>query len=280
MTIDAIALQGFLAVADTGSFTQAARKIGRTQSAVSQQIAKLETLFGKPLFTRGKVFSLTPEGELFLSYARQIHMLQQEAIDRIVKPDLKGEIRFGLPEDFASIFLSDLLVNFSRIHPCILLNIECSLTLNLLERFHMKEFDLVLVKIKCPGNAPHSVDVGTEHLEWVGDPNLIQNKQPIPLVLAPQPCVFRARVLEALQKKNMRWRLAFTSPSYTGLVAATKAGLGVTALPRTMIPSDLNLINRDTLPPLEKSHISLLKQVPDNPALNSLEEFIVKKLRH
>lgn len=281
MYIDTVALQCFLAVAETASVTKAAARIGRTQSAVSQQLAKLEGQLGKPLFVRGKNITLTPDGEIFLTYARQIFSLQREAIDRLREPELQGEVRFGMPEDFASVYLSDVLVDFSRLHPRIFVNIECDLTLNLFERFKAGEFDLVLVKMSRPEDFPNGVDIYSEKLEWVGHASLIEDKQdPVPLVLAPQPCVYRARAIKALENAGLKWRLVFSSPSYAGTIAAVKAGLGLTVLPRTMIPEQLTAINSAHLPMLADTHICLLKHNAKNQALSSFEEFVLAKLRH
>ena len=138
VNLDSLTLECFLAVAETGSFTRAAEKVGRTQSAISQQINKLETQVGRSLLVRGKNFTLTSDGEIFLGYARQIIKLEREAIDRFREPELEGEVRFGLPEDFASVFLSDVLAEYCQLHPRILLNIECDLTLKLFARFKKK----------------------------------------------------------------------------------------------------------------------------------------------
>lgn len=281
MNIDTITLQCFLAVAETGNMTKAADHVGRTQSAVSQQMAKLEHMLGKPLFTRGKAFSLTPEGEIFLTYARQIFKLHREVIDQFKQPELQGEFRFGIPEDFASIYLSDILIDFVRIHPRILINIECDLTLNLLKRFKNKEFDMVLLKMSRPEDIPHGVDVYSEKLEWVSHPSLLlEENQTFPLVLSPHPCVYRAKALKALEQANLKWRIIFSSPSHAGTIAAVKAGLGITALPRTMIPEQLQALNHPSLPPLDDTHICLLKQNSEQPALLSFEEFVLAKLKH
>lgn len=281
MNIDTFALQCFLAVADTGSVTKAAERVGRTQSAVSQQVAKLETQIGKVLFVRGKLLSLTRDGEIFLGYARQIAALQRELMDRFKEPELEGEVRFGMPENFASVYLSDVLVDFSRLHPRIFVNIECDLTLNLFERFKRGEFDLVLVKMSRPEDFPNGVDVYSEKLEWVGDINsLTEKNKPLPLVLSPQPCVYRASAIKSLENAGIKWRCVFSSPSYAGTIAAVKAGLGVTVLPRTMIPEHLNALNRSGLPALDDTHICLLKHNSGNPALLSFEQFVLAKLRH
>lgn len=282
MNIDAVTLQCFLAVAETGSFTKAAERVHRTQSAISQQIAKLENILAKPLFIRGKTFALTKDGERFLGYARQIFVLYCEAIDQLKEPDLEGEVRFGLPEDFASLYLSDVLVDFSRIHPRVFLSVECDLTLNLFQRFKRGEFDLVLVKMNRPQDFPNGLEVYSESLKWVGDPSIMKQDKtkPLPLVLSPQPCVYRARAIKALDKAGIKWRLVFSSPSYAGTVAAVKAGLGITALPRNMIPEQLAILNNLELPTLHDTHICLLKQNKTNPALSSFEQFVLAKLKH
>ena len=279
MNIDTVTVHCFLAVAETGSFTRAGERVGRTQSAVSQQIAKLEGLLGKKLVERGRVLSLTASGETFLTYARQIYALHREALDRFREPELEGEVRFGLPEDFASVFLSDVLADFAHIHPRILLNIECDLTLNLYKRFRQKEFDLVLVKMNRPEDFPYGIDVWSEKLVWVGDPNLIDHSKPIPLVLAPQPCVYRARAVKALDSLGRKWRLVLSSPSYAGTIAAVKADMGITVLPRAMVPPGLEVIRKQSLPDLSDIHVSLLKRKLNDPATNSLEDFVLKKLK-
>ena len=280
MNIDTIALQCFIAVAETGSFTRAAERVGRTQSAISQQISKMESLLGKVLLVRGKAFTLTPEGEIFLGYARRIFALHREALDRFKEPELEGEVRFGLPENFASVYLSEILAGFLRIHPRILLNIECDLTLTLFERFKKKEFDLVLVKMNRPEDFPNGLDVWSEPLKWVGDLSLIDPAKPVPLILAPQPCVYRASAVKSLERASRSWRLVFSSPSYAGAVAAVRAGMGISVMPQTMIPDDLQAIDSAVLPKLADTHISLIKHVANNAAVNTLEEFVLRRLKH
>lgn len=280
MFFDTITLQSFLAVADTGSFTQAALRVGRTQSAISQQMAKLENRLGKPLIMRGKSVSLTPDGEIFLGYARQIFALQREVADRFKEPELTGEVRFGLPENYASVYLSEVLADFSRIHPRILLNIECDLTLNLFDRFKKMEFDLVMVKMNRPEDFPNGLNVWSEPLKWVGDANLIEQAKPVPLILSPHPCVYRSTAIKALEEAGRSWRLILSSPSYAGAVAAVKAGMGITVMPQTMIPEKMEAVEDHILPKLEDTHVSLLKHRADNPAVNSLEGFVLKSLRH
>jgi DNA-binding transcriptional LysR family regulator len=277
--MDEFTLRCFLAIVETGSFTKAAQKVKRTQSAITQQMGNLEKGIGKKLFERGKHVRLTRDGEVFLSYAKKIYALHLEVSDRFKHPELEGEIRFGLPEDFAAVFLSDVLNDFSRIHPRILLNVECDLTLNLYEKFKKGAFDMVLVKMNRPEDFPFGVDVWSEPLEWIGNENelSLDKKTPLPLVLSPQPCVYRARALQALEKAGINWRMVFISPSYSGILAAVKAGMGISVLPKTMVPQTLGVIQKGLLPALPDLHVSLLKQTAKNECLESLEDFLLKK---
>ncbi|KTD35448.1 LysR family transcriptional regulator [Legionella moravica] len=283
MSLDTVTLQCFLAVAETQSFTKAAIRVGRTQSAISQQIAKLENLIEKQLINRGRELSLTPDGELFLGYAKRIYELHRESLDRFKTPELQGELRFGLPEDFASMMLSDVLVEFSRLHPRVMLNVDCDLTLNLIERFHQGDFDLILIKTNEKDQITEGINFWNEPVEWIGKKELLpelNEKAIIPLILSPTPCVYRGNVIESLNQHHLKWRLAFSSTSYAGKMAAVRAGLGITAIQRSMIPNYLDRLDDYFLPSLKDIHVSLIKKEAANKAIDSLEFFIMDKLKH
>lgn len=280
INLDTLTLKCFLEVAATGSFTKAAARLCRTQSAISQQMAKLENHLGKELINRGKKLTLTPEGEILQQYARQMVALHLEALDRLQQPELEGEVRLGLPEDFAAVFLSEILLNFTQAHPRILLNIECDLTVNLLEHFQKDEFDLVLVKMNHTEDFPNGVKIWSQKLEWVGNKNLVptQADQLLPLVLSPHPCVYRARAIRSLEDSQIRWRLALSTVSHASKIAAVKAGLGLTVLPTIAIPEPLEALHLTTLPLLDNTQVSLLKKGSGNPAIKTVEAFILDKL--
>ena len=140
---------------------------------------------------------------------------------------------------------------------------------------------MVLVKMSRPEDFPNGVEVWSEPLEWIGKNEFIGSLDKnirLPLVLSPEPCVYRASALQALENAGIGWRIVFISPSYAGIIAAVNAGMGITALPRTMIPDTLEVISEDFLPLLPDIHVSLLKQTDKNECLQSLEEFLLKKL--
>ncbi|MBX7066832.1 MAG: LysR family transcriptional regulator [Parachlamydiales bacterium] len=280
--MDIFSLECFIAVSESGSFTKAAARVNRTQSAITQQIGALEKKLGVVLFDRGKKATLTKDGEIFLLYALRIYGLHREIVDRFKHPELNGEAKIGIPEDFASLFLADVLVDFSRIHPLVFLSVECDLTLNLLNRFKSGKLDLVVLKMNSPEEFPQGVEIWNEPLVWVrkkGVFPLTFKNRPIPLVLSPEPCVYRSKAIAALDGSSIRWRMVYTSPSYAGIIAAVKANMGITALPVTMIPDDLEKIDGSFLPPLPEIHVSLLKKPTEsNTAIETLSQFLLKKL--
>lgn len=126
---------------------------------------------------------------------------------------------------------------------------------------------------------PNGVDVLDEPLVWVGDPALATGDGPLPLVLAPQPCVYRAAALRTFETAGMRWRQALVSPSHAGTTAAVRAGLGLTVMPRPMILDDLSAVPLGLLPSLGDIHVSMLKHTTENGAINSLEDFVLNRFR-
>ena len=89
-----------------GGFNRAAKRGGRSQSAVSQQIRKLEEQFGEPLFRKaGRGLALTAAGEVVLGYAQRILDLNDEAVAAVRGVTAQGQVRFGLPGDFAETWL-------------------------------------------------------------------------------------------------------------------------------------------------------------------------------
>lgn len=279
MDIDIKLLKTFLAVAEKNNLTKAAMTIGRTQSAISQQISKLETLLGSPLFIRhNKNISLTLQGEKFIHYAKKMVTLHNEMVDHFKDPDLMGEINFGMPEDFASFFLSDVLKTFKRLHPRILINVECDLTLNLFDKFNDNKLDLVLLKMAVSRGDISGTEVWSEKLEWVGE-ETISFRETVPLVLSPEPCVYRKRGIDALNRGSKDWNIVFSSHSHGSIIEAVRAGLGITILPKKMVPRDLKIIQNQQLPPLEDTHISLLKHAPSNDIIGCFESFILEKFK-
>ncbi|MBL0319898.1 MAG: LysR family transcriptional regulator [Alphaproteobacteria bacterium] len=277
---DTLTLKSFISIAETGTFSHAAEVVGRTQSALSLQIKKLEDGLGCQLFDRsGRKVKLTDQGEIFLGYSKRIIQLQWEAYSRLREPDIEGEIRLGTPEDFATHYLPEVLSSFREHHPRVQLNVSCDLTLNLIDGFRRGDYDVILVK-RDPKATKGGTKVWREPLVWAASDHH-KPEEPLSLVLSPQPCIYRARALVALDKAKKPWRIAYTSPSLAGTIAAVKAGLGITVLPANMLPSGVHPIRKEiTLPELADAEIALMKRDDLSKASEMLAEHIVHSLEN
>lgn len=254
-------LRTFVAVVDNNGFTRAGERIGRTQSTVSLQIKKLEDNLKRPLFERsGRDVLLTADGEVLLTYARQLLHIADEARARFMEPDIEGTIRLGTTEDFATVYLPDILARFARAHPRVTLDVNCNFSFSLLEGFSKGEYDLVLIK-REPQAPLGGVPVWRDVLVWVCSPQFVfEPGSPIPLALAPAPDVYRKRALASLQAQGRDWRIVYTSVSSEGLQAAVRAGLGITILSKDMVPPGLKIVGAEQqLPQLPDSEIALYR---------------------
>ncbi|EKV32269.1 Transcriptional regulator, LysR family [Caenispirillum salinarum AK4] len=266
-------LRSFVAVADHGGFTRAAARLGRTQSAVSLQIKRLEEALNQQVFIRDRRgIYLTTEGEILLTYARRLLKTADEARVRLLEPDVGGVVRLGTPEDFATLHLPDVLSRFARAHPQVSLEVNCDYTANLLEGYGKGQYDLVLCKREPQGGgamsaggsgpeADEAASVWREPLVWAGSERLsLPPEAEVPLVLAPNPDIYRRRAVSALDAAGRHWRTVYTSPSLAGIQAAVRAGLGVTILPKEMVRPGLMMLGPDQgLPELADTEIVLLR---------------------
>lgn len=255
--LDIDLLRAFVTVVETGNFTRAAALLGRTQPAVSLQIRRLEDQLRSPLIDRGaKGIGLTTEGAALLPQARRLLRVNDEIVATLGEGDLEGEVRFGAPEDIATMHLPGILGAFARSHPRIRLSVTCDYTANLLDQMSRGMLDLALIK-REPVGPELGVRVWREPLVWVALDASILEAGPIPLIVAPAPDIYRKRALGALQAAGIDFRASFTSPSLAGQMAALRAGLGVGVLPAAMAPRDL-VVLADPLPALSESEIALV----------------------
>lgn len=281
VNLDLDLVRAFVAVAEAKSFTRAGVRLGRTQSTVSLQIKRLEEQLDAELFARDpRKVALTANGEALLTQARKLLRLNDEILGEMFEHALEGEVRFGAPEDFATTHLPGILGDYARAYPHVSLSVTCDLTLHLMDKMSKGELDLALIK-REPVGADVGQPVWREHLVWVGaGEDVLPSNGPLPLVVAPTPCVYRKRAIAALDAAGRPWRVAYTSPSLAGQHAALRAGLGVTVLPTEMAPDDLVKFGADHgFPPLADAEIALVRAGKTLPvAAERLANFILVSL--
>jgi DNA-binding transcriptional LysR family regulator len=290
--VDVAALRSFVTGMDLGSFAKAADRVGRSTSAVSAQIRKLEEQVGAPLFRKvGRGLGLTDAGEVMLRYARRLVELNDEAIAASRGTDLEGWVRLGLQEDFGESLLPGVLAQFARAHPKVRIEARVARNADLTERLDAGELDLALVwddvslSIHARRAAGASVEVAKPPLAWIGSDALLwapESGEPLPLVLFDGACMLCSLATDALDRAGIAWRIALTSPSLAGLWAAAAAGLGLTVRTPYGVPSTVRMLDPNDygLPALPSLGLSLLRaSSAATPPVDQLAAIVVEAVR-
>ncbi|MBA2080600.1 LysR family transcriptional regulator [Aeromonas veronii] len=234
--LDPLLLRSFVAIIDTGSFTRAGERVHLTQSTISQQMRRLEQQIGCPLLDRsGRQVVATAEGEQLLGLARRILALLAQAEEQVSEGSVS--LSLGVPEDFAAGAITPVLAAFARDYPEVRLDVESGLSHHIWQRFAAGELDLALVKqVRGQGSPLAS---WSEPLVWVDSRDWpAKGRDPLPLVAFPSEGLYRQQMTEALDGLGRRWRVAYVSASLASLQGAVSAGIGVSLLPKRLMPAD------------------------------------------
>ena len=278
INLDMDVLRTLVTAQQLGGFNRAAGQIGRSQSAVSQQIRKLEDQVGEPLFRKqGRGLIPTEAGDVVLAYARRILDLNDEAIVALRGRAVEGVVRFGLPADFAETWLPVALGRFKRAHPAVRVEVVVDGSRRLLDRLDRGELDLVLALGK--GARGDAARLANLPMVWIGPASaepVSAPGEPIPLVVHEAPCFFREAGQAALDRAGVAWRVAFTSASLHGLWAAVEAGLGITLRTATGLPAGLTVLG--DMPAAPTLDLCLHGEREASPAVDRLRDIVMETL--
>ncbi|BDX18525.1 LysR substrate-binding domain-containing protein [Halopseudomonas aestusnigri] len=278
-TIDSELLRTFVAIADQGGYTRAAEQVNRTQSAVSMQMKRLEEdVVQRSLFQRnGRQMLLTAEGELLLGYARRILRLQGEALNSLRAPHMVGLVRIGTPDDYVTRFLPGVLARFAQAFPLVQVEMHCEPSFQLLQR---QDLDLTIVT-REPGKEIGQL-LRQEEVVWAQAENaMLHERSTLPLAMFNADCFCRNWACNALDTLNRDYRVAYSSPSLSAILAVVGAGLAITAQLRSLIPADMRIIGKEEgLPDMPMASIVLLRNPrSQSPVTECLAEHIAEGFR-
>jgi DNA-binding transcriptional LysR family regulator len=280
-SVDMRVLRSFLSVVETGSVTEAARRLGRTQPAITLQMKRLEELTGKVLFRpdcRRPV--LTDDGATVLLYAKSILRMHDELMARLAPPSIEGHVVLGTPDLYAASLLPAILYRFRQSFPRIQVQLHCALSTPLVDLVQRGEVDIALVT-RMPGFTGGEV-VRREPLVWLmGDGHDTHLMEPVPLALLPPGNLIRDHAIEGLERCGRKWRVACVSENIGGLQAAVYAGMAVTVLGKSAVGSGMRQLGvQDYFPPLPGVDLLLYRSPgPISSAASALHDYLARYLR-
>lgn len=278
LNLDLDLLRTFVAVADLNTFAAAAAAVCRTQSAVSQQMQRLEQLVGKELFARhGRNKLLTEHGIQLLGYARKILRFNDEACTSLMFSNLQGVLTIGASDESADTILPFLLNRISSVYPKLALDVRVKRNPMSSEQLPEDEVDLLVTTHRVQ---PFDyLTLRTSPTLWYcAAEYVLQKGEAVPLVLLDEPSPFRDMVLTALNEADIPWRMAYVASTLSAVKAAVKAGLGVTARPVEMMSPDLRVLSCAEGFPILPETEYLLSRNPNSG--NELAQVIFEAMEH
>ena len=272
-------LRTFVTIIDMGGFAKAGDVLGRSQPAISLQIKKLEEQLGKRLFEKvGQRQLANQDGLQLYQQARAMLSINDDIFRQFEQTNLRGRLRLGIPSEFATTLLPGIVGEFSKLYPDVTLEVTSSLSRHLLSDSQRAQFDLILALVD-PEQETEGELVLEDELVWVGDRTQPMPNNQVSLVLAPDGCIYRSKVIQQLKQQTTAWRISYTHADLFGLIAAIKQGLGVTALAKTSRPQELDIVRHRNLPGLGTINICLFNQDTQHPQVSkTLSEFIKARL--
>lgn len=273
-------LRAFVTAVDAGSLTAAGRRIHRSQSALSMQIAKLEQAVGRPVLVRTpRRLDVTPAGQELLEHARRIVSLHDEAVEAMQHETIRGRLTVGVPEDYAVPYLAPVLRDFAQRHSRVELTLVCQQTTELVPRILRGEVDIGVVTRDRPLRGRPLFD---EPLVWAA-PARYQawRASPLPIVIYEPGSSARRAALAALRSRRQPYRVVCESASPAGMLAAVEAGLALALFTRCSVPSGYEILGRKHgLPDLPALPVILLRSrvSADSAAADAMQEQVLRTL--
>lgn len=257
-------LRAFVAVAETGSFTSAAQIVGRSQSAVSQKISRLEELVEQRVFDRtSRSLSLTPSGEHLFVAARKMLEFNDTVMKQIREPLGLMKLRLGISEDFIPGQLPALLARFNRLYPMVDLDLMTGLSCDLLAAYDSGRLDTVIAKKAGAGQRGRVI--WRDQLVWLaGCGYELDASRPVNLVMLRPPCTYRELMISCLDSVRREWVTSCTASSLMGVQAAVAGGLGISILGKSFVRNDMQVVQPPSdWPQLPVNEVTIIGEKPE-----------------
>jgi DNA-binding transcriptional LysR family regulator len=276
-TFDMDALRTIVVGSELGSFARAAAQLGRSQSAVSMQLKKLEEQAGRRLFRReGRGLVPTEAGDALLAYARRIIALNDEAATSLGAAATPASVRMGLPQDFFEDVMPDTITRFASQRPSVHVEVRAGRNYALEEEVRAGRLDVALAFYQA-GSDTHGTRIASLPMLWYGAKGLKKpsSRDPVPLVVFDHPCLFRQAALKTLDGKGLRWRLSLTTPSLPGVWAALRSGQGISVRTPHRVPAGIKDVGAELgLPRLPTIELRMLTASELSPAASDLRDIL------
>jgi len=254
--IDIAHLRSFVAVAEHGSMTRAAGMRHLTQSAISQQIKRLETQLGCELFRRSaSVLSLTRDGIRLLPRAQRSIQENDALFAFMTDTQFEGTLRLGVPHDVVASMLPETLSAFHSDNPDVLVTLVSGPSRYLTDELAAGRIDMAITTDRDRDR--DALYLQTDQLVWIGaSKGRAHLRDPLSVAIGPGSCPFSRAAIEALDMARRSWRPISQTGSLEPVFATLLSDMAVAPFLSWTVPAGLRIIKAG-LPTLPEFHLHL-----------------------
>ena len=264
-------LHALIVVAERGSLSSAAPILCRSQSAVSEQIRKLEDMCGLSLLVRSKTGTIpTPAGLKLIEHGRRLLALNDAAYKDMQGVHLAGDLHLAITDYFRPRALPGILRLIRDQFPRLRLHVSIRKSAEIEGEAGAFDIGLSMRILDQKSGAlddGHRIRLRREALFWVTDKNFqMPGKGSLPLVVLPDTCSLQQFIVKTLNQHRVPYTIMHSASGIGGLHLALAAGLGVTCLNASAIPDDMVRLGAVAcLPSMPDVEFSLLRPQPGEP---------------
>ena len=278
--IDIALLRAFVSTVDHGSLTAAAASLSLTQSAISQQLLRLERLLQAQLLIRDHLGSrTTPAGARLLDKARAMVSMNDAVWAEMTARDISGSVRVGAPDDLIGPVLQPAMKRFLAAYPEVELSVMAAASSELVSALELGQVDLVVIEQLDP--IPGLEKLGTDQLVWIGAADGdAYRRMPLPVSLTAPGCAFRAVIRQALHDAERPLTPVLDGEGTEATLAAVRADLAVGVWLASIVPPGLETIADSDLPKLPEFtlQLGLSSKYSPSPATQMLAQEVRREL--
>ncbi len=287
--LDLELLRTLVSIADEGSFTRAASRIGRTQSAVSLQVRRLEATVGRDLLLRrkGGGIELTEAGRILLERSRELLALNDRILSDLRGREVVGEVRLGAWDDYSKLCLPETLKALAEVHPKLSVEVFSGLSCQLMPFLLDNKLDLIICEGGMEPPGWPSVEIWRTRLRWVTSAEHEPHRQEtVPIAVGPKDCpwrpkwisecLWRGMAIHALEEAGRKYRVVTSYSTVGGQHLAVAAGDAVTVSTLPVLAPGLRVVRPDEgLPELPEMTVLALKAAQARqPVTDALADYL------
>lgn len=229
----------FLRVAEEGSITKAAQRLGYVPSNVTARIQQLEMETGTALFYRhSRGTTLTPAGRVLVDYAQKIQHLLNNALAAVQDSDVpKGPLVIGSMETAAAVRLPKILASYHRMYPEVDVTLATGTSAHMIQQILEYKLDGAIVSGPVDQSELHQETVFLEELVLASEPTnaAVHDLIRKPILVFRTGCSYRAKLEQWLWSEGVPNPRIMEFGSLEAILGGVSAGLGVSLLPRSVV---------------------------------------------